>query len=69
MKSKERPSVGLFESEARRKLDEALENERRTRKHLDEAIYNVLGLSSDEWRQVEEGLRELQEIRRLRTKT
>jgi len=69
VKSKERPSVGLFESEAKKKLNEALENESKAREQLDEAIYDILGLTSEERRQVEEGLRELQQIRRLRTKT
>jgi len=46
-----------------------MRNEEKARQQLDEVIYDVLNLSSEERRQVEEGLRELQEIRRLRTKT
>lgn len=34
---------------------------------LDEAVYDALGLTEEERRQVEEGFRELQELRRLRT--
>ena len=38
-------------------------------KKLDNIIYNILELSEQERQQVEKGLKELQEIRRLRTVT
>jgi hypothetical protein len=37
------------------------------RRKLDEAIYDALGLNQEQSDQVEEGLKELQELRRLRT--
>jgi type I restriction-modification system DNA methylase subunit len=67
VKSKDRKSIGLFEIEARKGLEEALDNEKKAREQLDEAVYDALGLTSDERRQVQIGLKELQEIRRLRT--
>jgi len=68
-KSTSRKGVGLFEHEARKRLDEALKNERKAQEELDEAVYDALGLTADERRQVRKGLEELQEIRRLRTQT
>ena len=67
VKSKDRKNIGLFEIEARKGLAEALEKERKAREQLDEAVYDALGLTPDERRQVQRGLKELQEIRRLRT--
>ncbi|MCP8309058.1 MAG: hypothetical protein H3Z53_00070 [archaeon] len=49
------------------KLRETIENERRVQKDLDETIYDNLGLKPNERKQIEHGLLELQEIRRLRT--
>jgi len=69
MRSKSPNSIGLFEKEAQEKLSKSIEYELKIRHNLDEAIYDALGLTAEERRQVEEGLRELQEIRRLRTKT
>lgn len=69
VKSKLPSTIGLFEHEAKAKLGESLENEKNARKKLDKIIYNILGFSDEESRQVEEGLKELQTIRRLRTKT
>jgi len=66
VRSKTRKDVGLFEREAKEKLDETMEAETKTRKQLDEVIYDILGLSKQERLQVERGLEELQELRRLR---
>ena len=69
VKSKGRKEIGLLEPEARRRLEEALENEKRAREQLDEVIYDILDLTKEERKQIKKGLEELQEIRRLRTKT
>ncbi|MEM3737013.1 MAG: N-6 DNA methylase [Candidatus Bathyarchaeia archaeon] len=69
VESKTVKDIGLFEAEARRELEEAVKAEEEARRKLDEAVYDALGLSREECRQVEEGLRELQELRRLRTQT
>ncbi|MDH5811173.1 MAG: hypothetical protein QXO54_05875 [Candidatus Methanomethylicaceae archaeon] len=45
-----------------------MEAERKAQRELDEAVYDILGLTKEERRQVEEGLKELQELRRARTK-
>jgi hypothetical protein len=37
-------------------------------KELDEAVYDILGLSKVERKQVEDGLKELQEMRRQRSR-
>jgi len=60
---------GLFEAESQRELGKVIKAEEKARTTLDEAVYDALGLSRGERRHVEEGLRELQELRRLRTKT
>jgi len=67
IKSKSKKERGLFEDEIRQKLNSAIENERKAQKDLDETIYDVLGLKPTERKQIECGLLELQEIRRLRT--
>jgi len=59
---------GILELEAHKKLKKAIEAEKRAQKELIEAIYDILGLTEEERRQVEEGLKELQELRRARTK-
>jgi type I restriction-modification system DNA methylase subunit len=51
------------------RLKQAIAEERDAYHRLDEVIYDVLGLSKVERIQVETGLAELQEIRRLRTTT
>ena len=68
IKSTKKGQPGILELEARKKLDEAIEAEKRAQKELDEAVYDILGLTEEERRQVEEGLKELQELRRARTK-
>jgi len=58
---------GLFEAESQRELEKVVKAEEEARTTLDEAVYDALGLSREERRQVEESLKELQELRRLRT--
>lgn len=67
VKSRTRKDVGLFEAEAKKKLDEALRAEKEAYRKLDEAVYDALELNQKERQQVERGLKELQELRRLRT--
>jgi gamma-glutamyl phosphate reductase len=57
-----------LELDALKKLDEAIKAEKATQQKLDEAVYDILNLTKEEMRQVEEGLRELQEMRRARTR-
>jgi hypothetical protein len=47
---------GILELEAHKKLKKAIEAEKRAQKELDEAVYDILGLTEEERRQVEEGL-------------
>ncbi|MBI2126208.1 MAG: hypothetical protein HYU02_02700, partial [Thaumarchaeota archaeon] len=60
---------GLFQKQAEEKLQQAIAEERKAQHQLDEVIYDILELSKEERIQVEQGLEELQEIRRLRTQT
>lgn len=69
LKSTKKGQPGILELEGRKRLEEAAEAERNAQKELDEAVYDILGLTKEERRQVEEGLKELQELRRARTKT
>jgi hypothetical protein len=66
-RSKAKGAKGLFEDEAKEKLDKAIQVEEQARRRLDESFYEILGLTVEERKQVEDGLRELQELRRLRT--
>jgi len=50
-----------------RRVRDAVEAEEVARRKLDEAVYDVLRLTQEERKQVEESLKELQELRRLRT--
>ncbi|MEM4235290.1 MAG: hypothetical protein QXU75_09120, partial [Candidatus Methanomethylicaceae archaeon] len=68
LKSTKKGQLGILELEARKRLEEALEAERKAQRELDEAVYDILGLTKEERRQVEEGLKELQELRKARTK-
>ena len=68
IKSTKKGQPGILELEAHKKLKEAIEAEKRAQKELNEAIYDILGLTEEERRQVEEGLKELQELRRVRTR-
>jgi type I restriction-modification system DNA methylase subunit len=69
IKSTKKEQPGILELEARKRLEEALEDEKKAQKELDEAVYDILGLTEEERRQVGEGLKELQELRRARTRT
>ncbi|MEM3674975.1 MAG: hypothetical protein QXG08_05825, partial [Candidatus Methanomethyliaceae archaeon] len=68
LKSTKEEQPGILELDARKMLEEALEAERKAQRELDEAVYDILGLTKEERRQVEEGLKELQELRKARTK-
>ncbi len=68
LRSKKKDQPGILEIEARKQLEEAIEAEKKAQKELDEAVYDILGLTEKERRQVEEGLKELQELRRARTR-
>jgi type I restriction-modification system DNA methylase subunit len=68
LKSRSKSSRGLFSREFEQRLEDAKKRLQQAQKELDEAIYDILGLTVEERRQVEEGLRELQELRRKRTK-
>ena len=57
-----------MELEAQKRLSDVTEAERRAQKELDEAVYDIFGLTEKERSQVEEGLKELQELRRARTR-
>jgi hypothetical protein len=68
IRSTKKGQPGILELEAHKKLEEAIEAEKRAQKELDEAVYDILGLTEEERRQIEEGLKELQELRRARTR-
>jgi type I restriction enzyme M protein len=68
LKSRSKSSRGLFSREFEQRLEDAKKRLQQAQRELDEAIYDILGLTVEERRQVEEGLRELQELRRKRTK-
>jgi hypothetical protein len=68
LKSRSKSSRGSFSREFEQRLEDAKKRLQQAQKELDEAIYDILGLTVEERRQVEEGLRELQELRRKRTK-
>jgi hypothetical protein len=68
LKSRSKSSRGLFSHEFEQRLEDAKKRLQQAQKELDEAIYDILGLNVEERRQVEEGLRELQELRRKRSK-
>ncbi|MEM4214400.1 MAG: hypothetical protein QXZ28_04340, partial [Candidatus Methanomethylicaceae archaeon] len=65
LKSTKKGQPGILELEARKRLEEALEAERKAQRELDEAVYDILGLTKEERRQVEEGLKDLQELGEL----
>jgi hypothetical protein len=68
LKSRSKTSRGSFSREFEQRLEDAKKRLQQAQKELDEAIYDILGLTVEERRQVEEGLRELQELRRKRSK-
>ncbi|MEM4141323.1 MAG: hypothetical protein QXG36_09490, partial [Nitrososphaeria archaeon] len=65
LKSTKKGLLGILELEARKMLEEAIEAERKAQRELDEAVYDILGLTKEERRQVEEGLKDLQELGEL----
>jgi len=69
LKSKSKANRGVLEYELEQKLEEAGRRELEAQKELDEAVYEILGLSKPERKQVEDGLKELREIRRMRTQS
>ncbi|MEM3386386.1 MAG: N-6 DNA methylase [Nitrososphaerales archaeon] len=66
---KSRKEQRLLEDKIQRRLHAAVKEENEARRELDEAIYDTLGLTKAERIQVEKALAELQELRRLRSKT
>ncbi len=68
VKSPRKKQVGLLELDARKKFEKTVKAEKAAQKELDEAVYDVINLTKDERKQVEEGLKELQELRRSRTR-
>ncbi|MEM3614666.1 MAG: hypothetical protein QW158_07160 [Nitrososphaerales archaeon] len=66
---KSRKEQRLLEDKIQRSLHAAVKEENEARRELDEAIYDTLGLTKAERIQVEKALAELQELRRLRSKT
>jgi len=69
VKSRSRGEIGILEKEVGDRLEQATAEERNAQRRLDGVIYDLLGLSEVERDQVERGLEELQEARRLRAKT
>lgn len=68
VKSKHPKEEGLFESEAKRVLEQAIDNERKIRKEIDNMIYHILDLDKEDIAQIEVGLRHLRELRKTRTR-
>jgi hypothetical protein len=66
IKSKSDKDQKLLESQTHRDYEESLEKEREAQQELDDLIYDLLGLNHRERKQIEDGLAELQEIRRMR---
>jgi hypothetical protein len=67
VKSKSKISRGLFEDQYKLDLGKAVDEESRAQEALDKSIFDILGFSENERKQVKESLSELQELRRLRT--
>jgi len=67
-KPSKKGQLGLLEVKAREMIEEAIEVEKDAQKALDKTIYDVLDFTEKERNQVEEGLKELQELRMSRTK-
>ena len=69
VKSKSKKTKGLFEDQYKEELKNAIEEEAKAQKQVDEVIYDILNLSQYERAQIENSLKELNQLRRLRTKT
>jgi type I restriction-modification system DNA methylase subunit len=67
IKSKSKNTESVFEQDIQRKLKESAEKEEIAHNKLDRIIYRLLGLNEDEIKQLTQGLREFQEIRKLRS--
>ncbi|MEM2100219.1 MAG: hypothetical protein QW385_08385 [Thermoproteota archaeon] len=67
VKSEARRGAGPLEAKLMEELKEASKAEEEARRKLDDVIYDALGLNNKERKQVEEGLKELRELRRMRT--
>jgi len=65
-RARDKTAIGLFELDVKTKLNDAVFLEKKARRELDEAIFDVLGLNISERSQVKKALDELREIRRLR---
>ena len=68
-RSKVKKVQGLLEPQARKDFEEATYQERRAQEDLDRKISTLLGLNASDLEQIEQGMLELQEIRRLRKET
>ena len=68
LKPRSKEERGLFEVEMKEKLGKVEKAEQKAREILDEAVYNALGLTQEERKQLEDGVKELQELRRQRTR-
>jgi hypothetical protein len=68
LKSKSKANRGVLEYELEQKLEEVRRRELEAQKELDVAVYDILGLSKVERKQVEDGLKKLQEMRGQRTR-
>lgn len=66
VRSRSKRDKGLFEQDVRKRRAMALKAERQARRELNQTIFEILGLSSSDRQQIENGLAELQEIRRSR---
>ena len=67
-KSKKVGQKGLFEPTAEKELKKAINEEKQAKERLDQAIYDILGLSKRERERIKEGLEELRELRGSKTK-
>ncbi|MDG6995818.1 MAG: N-6 DNA methylase [Nitrososphaerota archaeon] len=67
LRSSSKEHVGLFEKELVQELEVAQKEEKETQQELDRYIYNVLGLTTGEGKQIEQGLVQLQVMRRSRS--
>lgn len=67
MKSKSKKDKGLFEDEVQQELGKAIEKEQKCQQELDDVFYEIIDLKKGEKIQLEEGLKELQKLRKSRT--
>jgi len=67
LRSRSKKDKGLFEPELKDELGSALKSEENARFSLDQSVLAALGLTNKERQLIEQGLKELQGLRRLRT--